>query len=121
MHTAVHSLRSLFDPHQDRLDKDYWQKTLYSLLDEAPSTWEPFRQAFHDGQWQLKVDGIVYVHQYTELNQAQLAERSQRLNLDAQNLVCEDQEYFGMGSEFRRLRLTSRPEIIQLFKRETLK
>jgi len=119
MHTAVHSLSSLFDPTQNRLDKDYWQKTLYSLLDEAPSAWDPFRQAFQTGKWQLKVDGIVYVHQYSELNQVLLLQRSQRLNLVAQKLVCEDQECFGLGSEFQRLRLISRPEIIQLFKQDT--
>ena len=69
----------------------------------------------------LVLEALFEEGQYTELNQAQLAERSQRLNLEVQNRVCKDQEYFGMGSEFRRLRLISRPEIIQLFKREILK
>ncbi len=117
--TTVTSLRSLFDPAQDRLDKHYWQKTLSSLLDTAPESWEEFRKQLGTREWSLAVDGIVYVHRYSE----QDLEKLQARNADWLVEVAEclnfpdDEPNFYLGPKARRLRLKARQEIVDLFVR----
>jgi hypothetical protein len=117
MRTTVTNLRSLFDPAQERLDKDYWQKTLAALLDVAPSSWSSFRQALGKQAWRLEVDGIVYVHQYQNRDTAAL--RVYNDTLDDQVRQCitypADSAFFALDANARRLRLRSREEIVGLF------
>lgn len=117
MRTTVTSLRSLFDPRQERLDKDYWRKMLASLLDSAPPSWDPFRQAFGKQAWRLEVDGIVYVHQYQNRDAAGLLAYNDTLNDQVAQCIAfpADNPYFALGSDARRLRLKSRDEIVSLF------
>ncbi|TEU10469.1 MAG: hypothetical protein E3J21_26335 [Anaerolineales bacterium] len=116
MRTTVTSLRDLFDPTQDRLDKHYWQKTLASLLDAAPF-WDSFREQLGTGQWSLEVDGLVYVHQYQEQDADRLRARNEELLADvvAHLNFPADKHFFCMGPDARRLRLKTRDEIIHLF------
>ena len=117
MRTTVTSLRSLFDPGQERLDKDYWQKMLASLLDTVPSSWEPFRQCFGNQQWRLEVDGIVYVHQYQSLDMDALRLSNDILATEVGQHVSfpADNAFFALGPGARRLRMKSRSEIVGLF------
>jgi len=112
---TVVSLRSLFDPHQERLDRDYWQRTLFSLIEEAPAAgWNAFRQAFGDAEWDLVVDGCVYVHQYTMGDTAKLARWEQELQVEvAKYIGPQDAPYFGLDNT-PRLRLTGYPELVRL-------
>jgi hypothetical protein len=115
---AVATLRSLFDPQQDRLDKDYWQRTIRALLDKAPSHWQSFCNVMQAGGWNLRVDGLVYVHLYTEMDRSLVAQRA----LEFRDAVARylnfpaDERYFGLGANLDRLRLKSYPELAVLFK-----
>lgn len=116
LRTAVASLRSLFDPAQERLDRDYWQRTLRTLLDEAPARWKPFCQRLNTGQWNLEVDGIVYVHQYADRSADGLRAWTQHLNTKANgHLGSGDTPLFGRGPNFERVRLRSYQELVALF------
>ncbi len=115
LRTTVESLRSLFDPQMPRLDRDYWQRTLQALLDDAPHHWAPFQHALASGQWQLDVDGIVYVHQYMENDAAVIAQRESALALLVQQYVAEQgATLYSLGPAFRRLRITSFPQLVDL-------
>ena len=117
MRTAVSTLRSLFDPAQERLDKHYWQKMLASLLDAAPAYWNSFRQRPGDGPWSVEVDGIVYVHQYEEQDSGKLSARNEALLVETVKHLNfpDDEPYFCLGLDARRLRLKPRGEIVRLF------
>jgi hypothetical protein len=117
MRTTVRTLRSLFDPVQERLDKDYWRKMLASLVDSAPPSWAAFREAFGKQTWRLEVDGIVYVHQYQSRDTAALRAYNDTLNDHVgQYIACPaDNPYFALGANARRLRLKSRDDIVGLF------
>jgi hypothetical protein len=117
LRTAVVSLRSLFDPRQDRLDRDYWRKTLSSLIEDAPPRWTQFRQSLGDTQWELVVDGRVYVHQYTEQDAASLSQREQELQMEVAKRISPqgDGLYFGLPN-FQRLRLESYPGLVELLR-----
>ncbi len=117
MRTAVTTLRSLFDPRQERLDKDYWQKTLLSLLDIQSPAWDDLRRRLGSGDWALEVDGIVYVHQYKEDDVVALAANNTALlNETATRLhFPDDAPLFCLGPEGRRLRLKGRAEIVEQF------
>ncbi len=120
MRTTVTSLRSLFDPTQERLDSHYWQKMLSSLLDAAPSSWESLRQQLGTNRWHLEVDGVVYVHQYREEDIDGL--RAHNEDLLAEVAACivypDDGPLFYLGPGFKRLRLKPRDEIVRLFAQE---
>lgn len=114
LRTAVVSLRSLFDPGQNRLDRDYWRRTLYSLIEDAPPCWAEFRQSLGGTQWELTVDGRVYVHQYAEQDTADLTVHEQELQAEvARRIGSQDGPFFGL-SGFQRLRLSSYPELVEL-------
>lgn len=116
LRTALESLRSLFDPQQDRLDRDHWQKTLQALLDRTPSAWRGFRRLMADGDWVLEVDGMVYVHQYAEHDAAGLAKRQSDLGDEARRIVAAaDRKHFSLGPHFERLRLLSHVDLVNLF------
>lgn len=117
MRTAVETLRSLFDPTQERLDKDYWQKTLLSLLDIQSNAWDDFRQRFGRGDWTLEVDGIVYVHQYAAQDTGALSASNMVLSREvAKHLhFPDDQKFFCLGPDAQRLRIKGRVEIVQQF------
>ncbi len=115
LRTTTFTLRSLFDPSQNRLDRDYWQRTLRELLDEAPPTWHPFAQTLRDGHWNLRVDGMVYVHQYNLRDERLVAARAAELGAKAHTLLGDaDSIYFGLGTAFDRLRLLSYLDIERL-------
>lgn len=117
MRTAVETLRSLFDPTQERLDKDYWQKTLLSLLDIQSPAWDDFRQRLGRGDWTLEVDGIVYVHQYAAQDTGALSASNMVLSREvAKHLhFPDDQKFFCLGPDAQRLRIKGRVEIVQQF------
>jgi len=117
MRATVTNLRDLFDPIQDRLDKHYWQKTLASLLDAAPGSWDSFRKQLGTDQWSLEVDGIVYVHQYEERDADGLRTRNEGLLVEVASYLDfpADEPYFRLGPGVRRLRLKARDEIVRLF------
>jgi len=116
MRTTVTSLRSLFDPVQDRLDRHYWQKMLASLLDTAPNPWESFRERLGTGKWTLEVDGIVYVHQYEQRDLDRLRARNEEWQSEVVSYLTypADELYFSLGPDVQRLRLKARDEIVQL-------
>jgi hypothetical protein len=113
MRTTVTSLRSLFDPAQDRLDKDHWQRTLSSLLEAAPDFWACFRERT---EWSLEIDGIVYVHQYDEEERDRLRARSEGLLAEIAEHVTfpAAEQFFCRGPSVNRLRVKGRDEIIRL-------
>lgn len=112
LRNAVRSLQLLFDPLQTRLDKSYWQKMLASLIETAPAD---LRRTLQDSGWDLKVDGLVYVHQYTEPSAEKLAHRQDERQLEVQrNIHQEDAEIFSRGDELVRLRLISKPALVKL-------
>jgi len=117
MRTTVTTLRDLFDPAQDRLDKHYWQKMLASLLDTAPDCWDSFHQRLGNGEWSLEVDGIVYVHQYEERDPDRLSARNEELLTETATCLQfpAAQPFFCLGPDARRLRLKPRDEIVRLF------
>jgi len=117
MRVTVTNLRGLFDPTQERLDKHYWQKTLASLLDNAPDPWSDFRKQFGAGEWRLEVDGIVYVHQYQEQDTDGLRAHNEILLAEAASCIDDpaDKSLFSLDPDFRRLRLKARNEIARLF------
>jgi len=117
MRTTVTTLRDLFDPAQDRLDKHYWQKMLASLLDTAPNCWDSFRQRLGNGEWSLEVDGLVYVHQYEERDPSRLSARNEELLAETAEFLAfpAGQRCFCLGPNARRLRLKPRGEIVRLF------
>jgi len=117
MRTTVSTLRSLFDPAQARLDKHYWQKMLASLLDTAPGYWNNFVQRLGAGNWSLEVDGIVYVHQYEEQDSGKLSARNEALLAETVKHLSfpDDEPYFCLDPDARRLRLKPRGEIVRLF------
>jgi hypothetical protein len=114
MRTTVASLRSLFDPSQDRLDRHHWQRTLSSLLDAAPISCAGLHER---GEWLLEVDGIVYVHQYQVESGEQLQARGTELFAEiAEQVTYPDAEpFFCQGPGVARLRLKGREEIVRLF------
>ena len=117
MRVTITNLRSLFDPTQERLDKHYWQKTLASLLDNAPDPWSGFRKQFGASEWRLEVDGIVYVHQYQEQDTDGLHAHNEILLAEVTSCIDDpaDKSLFGLDPDFRRLRLKARNEIARLF------
>jgi hypothetical protein len=117
MRTTATSLRSLFDPAQDRIDKHHWQKMLVALLDTAPDCWDRFRQRLGNGEWSLEVDGIVYVHQYEERESGMLSTRNEELLAETAKHLSfpADGPVFCLGPNARRLRLKARNEIVHLF------
>jgi hypothetical protein len=117
MRTTATSLRSLFDPAQDRIDKHHWQKMLAALLDTAPDCWDRFRQRLGNGEWSLEVDGIVYVHQYEERESGMLSTRNEELLAETAKHLSfpADGPVFCLGPNARRLRLKARNEIVHLF------
>jgi hypothetical protein len=117
LRTTTFTLRSLFDPSQNRLDRDYWQRTLRELLDEAPPTWHPFAQTLRDRHWSLRVDGMVYVHQYNLRDERLVATRAADLGNRVHALLSDaDNIYFGLGMAHNRLRLVSYPLIERLLR-----
>ena len=119
LRSAVSTLHSLFDPAQQRLDRDYWQRMLASLLDGAPPAWDTFRQLFHDVPWSLSVDGMVYVHQYSETDSQRLRQRAGELNdlvREQVGVQRQSPSLFARGQDYKRLRLQSFPELVALFK-----
>lgn len=117
MRTAVETLRSLFDPVQERLDKDYWQKTLLSQLDIQSNAWDDFRRRFGSGDWTLEVDGIVYVHWYKAPDDGAVAASNMALSKEvAKHLhFPDDQKHFCLGPDAQRLRIKGPAEIVQQF------
>lgn len=115
LRTAVHSLKELFDPRQDRLDREYWQRTLQSLLDEAPEKCAALKSVTSANGWSLLVDGVVYVHQYMELDHSYLSNRMTTLNNEATMIIAQNPGSFGKPPEFKRLRMKSQPEITNMF------
>lgn len=112
---AVETLRSLFDPTQHRLDRDYWQRTLRSLLDEAPVNWKSFVATLRDGRWRLNVDGMVYVHHYNYHDRALVAQQAATLRPQVQTLVAAaGPACFALGPDLERLRLKSNPDLVSL-------
>ena len=111
--TTVKTLHSLFNPLQTRLDQDYWQRLLYSLLDEAP---EVIQQVVQKEQWSLLVDGMVVVHQYAQEDNSTLASHEEALNRIARPMITETgANCFWRGPEQQRLHLISYPELVTLF------
>lgn len=111
--TTVKTLYSLFNPLQTRLDQNYWQRLLRNLLDEAP---EVIRQVVQKEHWTLKVDGMVTVHQYAQMDASALFKWQEELNQVARPLVATaGADHFWQGPEQKRLRLLSHPELVTLF------
>ena len=98
-------------PGQERLDKDYWQKMLASLLDAAPSSWDHSAR-LRQAAWRLEVDGIVYVHQYQNQDTAVLRAYNDVLHDQANGLITfpADSAYFALGPNARRMRMKSHDE-----------
>jgi len=64
------------------------------------------------------VDGLVYVHQYTEQDVAKLSQREKELCREVAKLITpQDAAYFSLGPTFNRLRLKSYPELVELLGR----
>lgn len=114
---TVRSLRSLFDPHQDRLDKSYWQRTLQGILNEAP---DELRHIAQDNDMNLRVDGFVYVHQYTMEDQTALTNTANELNDRVKEFISSSDasDYFGLGPAEQRLKMKSYPELVSLFQKK---
>lgn len=114
--TTVETLHALFDPLQTRLDQNYWQRLLHSLLDEAP---EVIQQVMQNGSWELVVDGMVVVHQYAQKDKVALANHEEGLNDVARPLIARaGMNHFWRGPQQKRLHLISYPELVTLFSQE---
>jgi hypothetical protein len=113
--TTVESLKSLFDPRQERLDRNYWQRLLRALLDEAPTADNQNLRSLQGDEWLLLVDGMVFVHQYAIKDSAWLKSQEELLNKQANELVnLQNSKYFSRGSGFRRLRLNGHRDLISM-------
>lgn len=111
--TTTKTLHSLFNPQQKRLDQDYWQRLLRSLLDEAPKA---VQQAAHKENGTLRVDGMVVVHQYTQMDASALERNQEQLNDVARPLIANaGADHFWQGPEQKRVCLLSYPELVTLF------
>jgi hypothetical protein len=88
---------------------------LASLLDTAPGYWNNLVQRLGAGNWSLEVDGIVYVHQYEERDSGKLSARNEALLAETIKHLNfpDDEPYFRLGPDARRLRLKPRSEIIR--------
>lgn len=114
LRNTVITLYSLFNPKQERLDQGYWQRMLRDLLSEAPNIlW----QTLQANDWELKVDGTVFVHQYLSKDQAWLSEREKQLNQTVIKYVKREDanHYFWLGPTEQRLKLKSYPQLVSLF------
>lgn len=119
LRTTVENLYSLFNPHQKRLDRGYWQRTLSGLLEPiASEQWQLFKERFPTNNWRLRVDGLVYVHQYVEREQEKVTKRAEQLHPQVAELLQNNpvgDDCFWRVPAWQRLKLTCYPDLVELF------